>query len=256
MHNGPGRPTTQPDPSKGAREQLAYDLLRLRLYRSWTLGDLAERSGLSKSTLSAATQGNDCPSWETMTRYLTACEEDPDAWRPRWEMTAEQHQRDHAGLPEAARQREAFRRTRPGEIRCLRTFAVALRQLKVWQGQPTYGRISRTAARAGFSVGQTTICNTFGGTKLPTENALLGVLAGMNLTKENPEVTEWLEARRRLEAAAVQKQISHPTDSDTGTDPEVAAEPAAPARRPKIQALNRWIPRQNRPPAGHLRLVQ
>ncbi|MFJ8620076.1 helix-turn-helix domain-containing protein [Streptomyces clavifer] len=221
MRNGPGRPTTALDPSKGAREQLAFDLLRLREYRSWTLDKLSAESGLSKSTLSAATQGTVCPSWETMTRYLTACEEDPDAWRPRWEMVAEQHQRDSAGLPEDARQRGAFRRIKPNEVQTLPGFAIALRQLKVWQNQPTYGRLSRTAARAGFAVRGTTICNAFGGTKLPTENALLGILVGMGLEQEDPEVAEWIEARRRLEAAAVEEQIITNVEAEQATTPDV-----------------------------------
>jgi transcriptional regulator with XRE-family HTH domain len=207
MANGPGRPTTNLDPSRGAREQLSYDLLRLRKYRTWTLDELASKTGLSKATLSAATQGTLCPSWETMTKYLTACQEDPDTWRPRWEMVAEQHQRDNAGLPGDKQQRDAFRRIKPVEIQTLPGFAIALRQLKVWKDQPTYRRISRNAAKAGFSVRGTTICNAFGGTRLPTESALLGVLVGMGLKQEDPEVGEWLEARRRLEAAAVEEQI-------------------------------------------------
>ncbi|MGW0902843.1 hypothetical protein [Streptomyces sp. NPDC002853] len=142
-----------------------------------------------------------------MTKYLITCQEDPDAWRPRWEVVAEQRQRDNAGLPDDAQQRDVFRRIMPAEIQTLSGFAIALRQLKVWHYQPTYGRISQTAARAGFSVRGTTICNAFGGARLPTESALLGALVGVGLEREDPEIAQWLEARRRLGAAAVEEQI-------------------------------------------------
>ncbi|MGW1269706.1 helix-turn-helix domain-containing protein [Streptomyces sp. NPDC002491] len=81
-------PTTQVDPSKGALEQLAVDLPRLRKYKELTLEQFSDVSGLSRATLSAATQGTKCPSWDTMKRYLDAAGEDPSAWRPRWEMIA------------------------------------------------------------------------------------------------------------------------------------------------------------------------
>ncbi|KUL62451.1 helix-turn-helix domain-containing protein [Streptomyces sp. NRRL S-1521] len=247
MPNSSGRPTTKPDPSRGAREQLSFDLLRLREYREWTLDELAAKTGLSRATLSAATQGTTCPSWETMTKYLTACGEDPDAWRPRWEMVAEQHQRDNAGLPQDQQQREAFRRIKPEEIQTLHGFAVALRQLKVWQNQPTYGRISRTAARAGFSVRGTTICNAFGGTKLPTESALLGVLVGMGLNQEDPEIADWLEARRRLEAAAVEQQVF--TALEASEDAPAAEPTTSPTRVSSMVA--KILPPQRRSASHH-----
>ncbi|MGV2915598.1 helix-turn-helix domain-containing protein [Streptomyces alfalfae] len=231
----------------GAREQLSFDLLRLREYREWTLDELAAKTGLSRATLTAATQGTICPSWETMTKYLTACGEDPDAWRPRWELVAEQHQRDNAGLPQDQQQREAFRRIKPEEIQTLHDFAVALRQLKVWQNQPTYGQISRTATRAGFSVRGTTICNAFGGTKLPTESALLGVLVGMGLNQEDPEIADWLEAHRRRA-----DRQPHPCQQHGGQDPAAAAplgEPPPPAVT--LTTRRRPVPRApwRRPPA-------
>ncbi|MGW1269707.1 hypothetical protein [Streptomyces sp. NPDC002491] len=94
-------------------------------------------------------------------------------------------------------------------------FAVALRQLKVWQRNPTYQKIANVSARHNLAVGQTTICNVFRGAKLPTENALMGVLISMGLSPRDPEFTEWVEKRRELEAARVESSLEPPPDDDT-----------------------------------------
>ncbi|AVV46657.1 helix-turn-helix transcriptional regulator [Streptomyces sp. ID05-04B] len=214
-HREPGRPTTQVDPSKGALEQLAVDLLRLRKYRELTLEQFSDVSGLSRATLSAATQGTKCPSWDTMKRYLAAAGEDPSAWRPRWEMIADPKQREAAGLPDAPEQRAAVKRLLPCEVMTVQAFAVALRQLKVWQRNPTYQKIANVSARHNLAVGQTTICNVFRGAKLPTENALMGVLIGMGLSPRDPEFSEWVEKRRELEAARVESSLDPPPSDDT-----------------------------------------
>ncbi|MFD5522297.1 helix-turn-helix domain-containing protein [Streptomyces sp. NPDC127066] len=211
----PGRPTTQVDPSKGALEQLAVDLLRLREYKELTLEQLAALSGLSRATLSAATQGTKCPSWDTMKSYLKATGQDPSAWRPRWEMIADPKQREAAGLPDAPEQRAAVKRMLPSEVMTVHGFAVALRQLKVWQRNPTYQKIANVSARHNLAVRQTTICNVFRGTKLPTENALIGVLVGMGLSQRDEEFSDWLEKRRELEAARVERALElAPVDGD------------------------------------------
>ncbi|MEH0416098.1 helix-turn-helix domain-containing protein [Streptomyces sp. B21-083] len=210
----PGRPTTQVDPSKGALEQLVVDLLRLRKYKGLTLEQFAGVSGLSRATLSAATQGTKCPSWDTMKCYLRAVGEDPSAWRPRWEMIADAKQREAAGLPDAPEQRAAVKRMLPSEVMTVHAFAVALRQLKVWQHNPTYQKIANVSLRHNLAVRQTTICNVFRGTKLPTENALIGVLVGMGLSPKDPEFSAWLEKRRELEAARVESTLEPPHNND------------------------------------------
>lgn len=209
-----GRPATQVDPSKGALEQLAVDLLRLRKYKGLTLEQFAAASGLSRATLSAATQGTRCPSWDTMKSYLQAADEDPSAWRPRWEMIADARQREAAGLPDAPEQRAAVKRMLPSEVMTVHAFAVALRQLKVWQRNPTYQKIANVSARHNLAVRQTTICNVFRGTKLPTENALIGVLVGMGLNPKDPEFSQWVEKRRELEAARVESSLESAPGND------------------------------------------
>ncbi|MFE7854105.1 helix-turn-helix domain-containing protein [Streptomyces sp. NPDC057403] len=235
--NEPGRPTTEVDPSKGALEQLAVDLLRLRKYKSLTLEQLAAKSGLSRATLSAATQGAKCPSWDTMKRYLQAVDEDPSAWRPRWEMIANEKQREAAGLPEAPEQRAAVKRMLPSDVMTVPAFAVALRQLKVWRRNPTYQKIANVSARHDYAVRQTTICNVFRGTKLPTENALIGVLVGMGLSMKDPEFSAWLEKRRELEAAEVESTLNSPRSTNTrpkggGFTPTHKKRPPIPRQRP------------------------
>ncbi|MER6442947.1 helix-turn-helix transcriptional regulator [Streptomyces sp. NPDC001185] len=240
----PGRPTTQVDPSKGALEQLAVDLLRLRQYKEMTLEELAKASGLSRATLSAATQGTKCPSWDTMNNYLEAVGEDPSAWRPRWEMIADEKQREAAGLPEAPEQREAVKRMLPTEVGDVESFAVALRQLKVWRRNPTYQKIANVSARHNLAVRQTTICNVFRGSKLPTENALIGVLVGMGLSPKDPEFADWLEKRRELEAARVAREAPHSNDTprNSGYTPLHKKRITIPNQRPSgsRNRLLRW----------------
>lgn len=81
-----GRPESPVSPQDGPAAVLAVELRRLRercglpSYREMSV--LAQ---VSPSALSEAARGRRWPSWQVVAGYVTACGEDPETWRERWE---------------------------------------------------------------------------------------------------------------------------------------------------------------------------
>jgi Helix-turn-helix domain len=90
-----GRPERPIDPDTGAIAAFACALRRLREDAgSPTYTVLAQRTGLSSSTLSEATRGRRLASWNTVEAFIRACGDDPQPWRTRWEAVARQEAYD------------------------------------------------------------------------------------------------------------------------------------------------------------------
>jgi hypothetical protein len=87
------RPERAVDPSEGPVQQFAADLRVVREKAgSPKYLTMARRTGRSKTALAEAAGGDRLATWETVEAYLTACDQDPAAWRERWEQV-----REHVG---------------------------------------------------------------------------------------------------------------------------------------------------------------
>ncbi|MET8771785.1 hypothetical protein [Streptomyces sp. NPDC004658] len=194
-----GRPRRDNADKKGPIARLTRQLQELRP-AGLTLKQLSTTTGLSVSALSKITDPDQCPPWNSLTAYLVALGEDPNDWRPQWEMCADVHQRRHAGVPELPEQRAAYQRLLPRHVVNLEQFGMGLSELRLWQGDPYYKTIIKRALAKGGSVSKTTLSEAFNGKILPTETALEGILLGLGLHPDDDEYRDWFEARRVLQA--------------------------------------------------------
>ncbi|MFJ2751139.1 helix-turn-helix domain-containing protein [Streptomyces sp. NPDC087297] len=202
-----GRPRRDISADTGKHARLARQLSELRP-RNTTLADLAKLTGISPSTLSRATKATECPSWKTMLEYLTAFGEDPDDWRPQWDMCATERQRSQAGVPADPAQRAPYQRMMPTSVLDKHTCAVGLRELRIWRGSPTYAAMSHHASKQDQPVAKTTISDVLNAKIVPSVNALKGILAGLGMSPDDPEYDQWLQARRVLEATEMRQKIA------------------------------------------------
>ncbi|MFF0647268.1 hypothetical protein ACFYVV_27110 [Streptomyces tendae] len=194
----------------GPFARLAKELASLRP-EDIPLREISKITGLSAATLSRATDPTRCPSWQTMLEYLPAFGEDPDTWRPMWEMYATERQRRAAGVPADPTQRAAYQRLLPTQVLNLSECAIALRDLRLWRGDPPYKTMVTRAREAGVPISQSTISDVLNGKILATEDALKGILAGLHVGADDPEYHQWLEARRVLKAGRNREKISAKT---------------------------------------------
>ncbi|MFC7941057.1 MULTISPECIES: helix-turn-helix domain-containing protein [Streptomyces] len=202
-----GRPRRENATHTGKIARLARQLAELRP-DDIKLKDLAKITGLSPATLSRATAPTKCPSWKTMVEYLTAFGEDPNDWRPQWEMCASERQRREAGIPDDPAQRAAYQRLMPKSVLNLQDCAIGLRDLRLWKGNPTYAAMAHRSTQARQPVSTTTISDILNAKILPTVNAMKGILAGLRMTDSDPEYNDWLEARLVLEATEMRQKTA------------------------------------------------
>jgi hypothetical protein len=81
-----GRPEVPLDPAGGPVVAFADALRALRRAAGGpTYASLAQRSGVSSSSLSEAARGRRLPTWTTVEAFVEACGGDPREWRERWE---------------------------------------------------------------------------------------------------------------------------------------------------------------------------
>jgi transcriptional regulator with XRE-family HTH domain len=191
----------------GKHARLARQLAELRPAHT-TLKELAMITGLSMATLSRATDPGRCPSWKTMLEYLPAFGENPNDWRPQWEMCATDRQRHAAGIPSDPTQRAPYQRLLPTHVLNLQDCAIALRDLRLWRGNPPYKQMASRAAATGTPVALATISDILNAKLLPTEDALKGILAGLGMTGADPEYQQWFEARRVLYAGLMREKVT------------------------------------------------
>ncbi|MFF2430865.1 hypothetical protein [Streptomyces mirabilis] len=201
-----GRPRRDNAAEKGPLARQARLLQELRP-ADVTLKQLAGITGLSNSALSKITDPRQCPPWSALTAYLLALEEEPNDWRPQWEMCADPHQRRLAGVPDRPEQRAAYQRTLPRHVVNLEQFGIGLSELRLWKGLPFYKTIIKKALANGGSVSKTTLSYAFNGKILPSETALQGILLGLGLDPEDDEYRDWFEARRVLHAGVMREKI-------------------------------------------------
>lgn len=170
-------------------------------------------TGLSIATISAARSGKELPSWDTLLKYLKALGiENPEDWRPRWDMLASADQRRAADIPtNPAHHGPRYTWMLPSSVTNLEEFALALNELRMWRDNRPYKTIIRLAAAAGFPVCKTTISNVLNGKKLPSADILKGILHGLDLGPDVPETAQWLDARRLVQAGIMrqQRQLQH-----------------------------------------------
>lgn len=98
-----GRPEKALDPAAGPLQRFAHELRLLREQSgSPAYRDLAERTGLSSTTLSEAAAGRKLPSLRVTIAYVRACGGNPAEWERRWqEASQEEHRRPAPGTGDA-----------------------------------------------------------------------------------------------------------------------------------------------------------
>ncbi|MEO3892184.1 hypothetical protein [Nonomuraea sp. B5E05] len=140
----------------GPLADLAQALRDLR----WRAGrpsyrDLEERTRHSRSVLADAAAGYRCPTWEVTRDFVVACGENPDDWRPRWELARAAAGKDRPVERKPRRPRgEATRAAKPRAsvatkapvspsappdpelARTPMQFRYQLRTLRAWAGNP------------------------------------------------------------------------------------------------------------------------
>jgi hypothetical protein len=81
-----GRPERPLDPYGGPVNAFAAELRKVREEAgSPKYLQMARATGRSRTALSEAAGGDHLATWETVEAFLSACNHDPAAWRPRWE---------------------------------------------------------------------------------------------------------------------------------------------------------------------------
>ncbi|MFE2716976.1 helix-turn-helix domain-containing protein [Streptomyces mirabilis] len=197
-----GRPEKSIDPTSGPLGQLALDLKSVRRRRALTLEQMAEHTGLSAATLSSAALGEACPSWSTVRAYVTACGEDPDDWRPRWEMLASEPQRLQAGMPQRPEQRHAVLQMTPDRVRTVQDLKLALRHLRAREGNPPYKSITHRPNPDGkIAVSTISVLISPRNNRLPTIEVLTVFLAAFGIRHIHPAFAAWRAAWTRLAMA-------------------------------------------------------
>lgn len=169
---------------------------------------MARLTGLSNATIFAAHSGKELPSWDTLVKYLQALGiENPEDWRPRWDMLAGADQRRAVGVPtDPAHRGTRYTRMLPSEVTSLKEVGIALSELRMWRDNRPYKTIIRLAAAADHPVCKTTISNVLNGKKLLSVDILKGILHGLDLGPDAPETAHWLDARRLVQAGIMRQQ--------------------------------------------------
>ena len=193
-----GRPEKDIDSMDGSLAQFGIDLKHVRHRAGWPIyEEMSEKTGVALGALSQAALGESCPSWRTLVAYLEYCGEDPEVWRPRWEMLASPAQRLQAGFPVRADQRRAVQIMRPENIRTVAEFALGLRHLRALQGQPPLKVIARTTGHGISTISGLLNCKDG---KLPTFDLTMAYLKTFELG--TAELKAWRSAWSELKAMA------------------------------------------------------
>ncbi|WP_432830551.1 helix-turn-helix domain-containing protein [Dactylosporangium sp. CA-092794] len=176
-----------------------------------TLRDLRERTGMSLGTLSNAQGGDELPTWNVLSKIVTACGGDLADWRTRWE-NASEFSRSPAPVrvgntevlaPASAMTRREWRQMALRELngpppipitaQNAADFNDYMRRLKIWAGDPPVRELAYRMQLSSSTVGDLMRRRD----RLPSLEALSALLAGCGVADDNV-VREWLFAWRRI----------------------------------------------------------
>lgn len=153
-----GRPELPVRPDDGPAAALAVALRGLRERAGCpSYRQMSARAHVSPSALSEAARGKRWPSWQTVAGYVTACGEDPEVWRPRWE--ALRVQEEQPNFPAAEPQEHAADRELPGDTDEPR------RELQAWFGRRTGLLAAAVAAATAVAAAGTVLLHAGGDAK-------------------------------------------------------------------------------------------
>jgi hypothetical protein len=200
---------------------------------------LAEKTHRSRSVLAAAASGANCPTWEVTAAFITACEEDPEAFESLWAEAHEHEQvlrratrtsrpklasvrrlpsrsaRSHPGGPKPIDPRLA-RGPDPWSARTAAEYRHLLRELRAWGGKPGTREVARHT-RPGEWVTKA----TFYGALNPGRPGLpsLGVVRPL-VRACDADLEEWVSAWRVLSLREFDEANPRPiTREGLTTDP-------------------------------------
>ncbi|MEU9133726.1 WD40 repeat domain-containing protein [Kitasatospora sp. NPDC048540] len=217
------RPETPIHPDAPHRV-LAEQLRRLRRTAgSPPLTAVARASGYGTTVLSEAASGTKLPSLDVTLAYAAACGGDQQHWREQW-LIARHRQ-------EPSRHYEVLDRPRsPRGIRTVPAFLQALRELRIWAGEPPYQWMARHC-----QVSASTLCAALASerTTLPGRRAVEGIVVACMLaesvTGEAPDThtRAWTDTWARLRTDELARKDTRPAPRNTPATP-VPQAPAAP----------------------------
>jgi transcriptional regulator with XRE-family HTH domain len=207
-----GRREKKIDPESPYAE-FATDLRELRAAAGLTLDGLAQETGLSKSTLSAAANGRQLPSWDVVSVFVTACGAKPADWAMRWRRLSVGDQ--PGGEPsDAFVQLSRHGRTpTPIAAQTAEDFTDCLIQLRIWVGDESLRVIEnktviinaakrKEGAPGNYFLSRNTLHRTLQNKeRLPTREFLEAFLTYCELSMQDRDY--WIQAWQRIRHAEI-----------------------------------------------------
>lgn len=140
------------DPHEDPVAELAASLDALRK-RSGNIPyrKMADVAKFSHTTLSRAAKGKDLPTWEVTRALVSACGDDPDEWRPRWEFARDRLRARRSEMGEEYSPSGPVNPD-PWQATTIEEFVRILRSLKLNYGDPSYKEIARRIRRPASTV--------------------------------------------------------------------------------------------------------
>jgi len=155
-----GRPEKALPPAADQLSVLVHELRELRRRSGLTYRELARSTGLAVSTLSAAVNGRNLPSWSVTRAYTVACDGDVRRVRALWQEAVAA-----AGRPVPS---DDFSPSEnppdPGTAQTPGDFVELLRQLRAWANGPS---LSTLNARSGGHLPPSTVSENLQRNRLP-----------------------------------------------------------------------------------------
>jgi transcriptional regulator with XRE-family HTH domain len=202
-----GRREKNIDPDSPYAE-FATALRDLRAAAGLTLDNLARETGLSKSTLSAATNGQHLPTWDVVSAFVTACGGKPADWAMRFRRLSVGDQADD-GTSDAPVQLSRYGRPpAPITAQTAADFTDYLIQLRIWAGDESLREIekkTKTIAEAkrkegipgNYFISRNTLHNALRKPdRLPTREFLEAFLTYCRISVRDREY--WIQAWQRI----------------------------------------------------------
>lgn len=222
---GPGRPQN-PLPPDGPAAAVAAELRRLREAAGLTFRHLADDSGYSLATVTAACGGRHLPSWNVTRACVKACHGDEDAVRILYEQACAAE-----GRPVPASAQAVTDPPDPAGARTPAQLVGYMAQLRTYAGSPSLAELNR---RSGGHLPPSTVSGVLRRTNLPRRDLVVRYARACGLPAA--AVSQWESAWERIKATGdTAERAAGAGESPTAEQP--AAGPAPPPARQKPPAV-------------------
>ena len=161
----PGRPENPLKTEGGPRAELASELRRMRELAGLTYKNLSGETQRAPSTLTAAVDGKQLPSWQVVRAWTQACGGDIDNVRNLYERACTE-----AGRPAPGPDLSGGKPPDPATARTAREFLAQMTRLQIWAGNPSLRMLNR---RSGGRLPPSTISEARRRDSLPRRDLVL-----------------------------------------------------------------------------------